>query len=158
MKIMKEGMRYEFWIFVFFSEDDFNLLLHSSCLFSSLYLSPYSCYYYLHIGKSQYGIKLRKLNFMKAYCKNYIYFTTCHHTHNHNWPHVYYLMRQLHDHMQSNFLTIRLPCRISGFQILLLLSSSFFYIQRTYGTLKQNQVKFIYTQFINYEVKPSQSH
>ena len=63
---------------------------------------------------------------MKAYCKNYIYFTTCHHTHNHNWPHVYYLMRQLHDHMQSNFLTIRLPCRISGFQILLLLSSSFF--------------------------------
>ena len=36
--------------------------------------------------------------------------------------------------------------------------SLFFSIQRAYGTLKQNLVKFKYTQVIKYEVKSSQSH
>ena len=34
----------------------------------------------------------------------------------------------------------------------------YFSIQIAYGTLKQNLVKFIYTEVINQEIKPSQSH
>ena len=40
----------------------------------------------------------------------------------------------------------------------LLFQSLFFSIKRAHGTMKQDLVKFIYTQVINYEVTPSRSH
>ena len=40
----------------------------------------------------------------------------------------------------------------------LLFQSLFFSIKRAHRTMKQDLVKFIYTQVINYEVTPSRSH
>ena len=34
----------------------------------------------------------------------------------------------------------------------------FFSMQKAYGTLKQNLIKFKYTQAISHEIKPSWSH